>query len=690
MHRPHRFFRAITGFLAAAGIAMAVPSAVAQQSSSSPATLRGRGIDPAHMDTTCKACSDFYRYANGGWLTANPIPADRSGWSSYDEAGDRTTTLLHQILEDAARKAPSEPGTLERKLGTFYAACMDSTRAEAEGVAPVAADLARIEAVRDRAGLLAEMARLQRQGTGIPFAFFSAPDDRDASRTIAVAWQSGLTLPSREYYLREDSAARAQRAAFRDYAMRMFVLAGVSEERARQDADRVIEMETSLARAALTPLQMRDPAAVYHMMSIAELQRLTPHFDWAAHLRALGAPAATQINAAQPEYLREFDRLLASAPLEQWQAYLRWRVLSLTASSLSSPFADASFRFNAIFSGARQRAPRWRRCVNLTSDALGPALGRVYGQRVFTPVARARAQEMIANLRAVMRERIEGLEWMGPQTRAKAIEKLDSLEARLGYPDRIPDYSRLQLPAGSFLPALRAVATFERGRDWARIGQPTDQSEWWTQPQRVSGSYDPQANILTYPAAKFQPPFFDPEADDAVNYGALGSTIGHEIVHGFDDQGRQYDAAGNRRDWWTSEDAGRFEARAARLVAQYGEYVAVDTVHVNGRQTLGENIADLGGVTLSYYALQRSLRGKPRTTIDGLTPEQRFFISWAQNWRENVRDERLRTSARTGVHSPSRFRAIGPLSNMREFAQAFGCQPGDRMVRGDDVRVEIW
>ena len=401
MHRPHRLIGALAGCLAAAALSIVgAPSLAAQQPSSTPATLRGRGIDPAHMDTTCKACRDFYRYANGGWLAGNPIPADRSGWSSYDEAGDRTTALLHRILEDAARTAPSAPGTLEGRLGTFYAACMDSSRAEGEGVAPVAADLARIAAVRDRAGLLAELARLQRQGTGIPFAFFSSPDDRDASRTIAVAWQSGLTLPTREYYLREDSAARSQRAAFRDYATRMFVLAGTPEQRAREDADRVMEMETALARAALTPVQMRDPESVYHKMSIAELQRLTPHFDWAAHLRAFDAPAATEINAAQPEFLREVDRLLATAPLEQWQAYLRWRVLSGAAGFLSAPFSDAAFRFNSIFSGARQRAPRWRRCVSMTSDALGPALGRLYGQRVFTPVARVRAQEMIVNLRA--------------------------------------------------------------------------------------------------------------------------------------------------------------------------------------------------------------------------------------------------------------------------------------------------
>ncbi|HET7233529.1 MAG TPA: M13 family metallopeptidase, partial [Longimicrobium sp.] len=418
--------------------------------------------------------------------------------------------------------------------------------------------------------------------------------------------------------------------------------------------------------------------------------RLTPHLDWAVFLAGVGAPANAEINAAQPDFLREADRLLAEAPMEQWRAYLRWRVLNNAAEFLSKPFADADFRFDARFSGATQPSPRWRRCAYLTSGALGPALGRLYGQRVFTPVARARAREMIDNLRAVLRERIGGLQWMGPRTRAQALDKLDKLEARLGYPETIPDYAPLAIPAGSIIPALRAVAVFENDRDVAKIGKPTDRTEWFTTPQRISGSYSASLNVLTYPAAKFQPPFFDPEADDAVNYGALGSTIGHEISHGFDDEGRQYDADGNRRDWWTAEDAARFNERAERMVEQYNGYVVVDTVHINGKLTLGENIADMGGVTLSYYALQRALRGKPRTLIDGLTPEQRFFISWAQNWRETNRDTRLRTQVRTDPHSPSRFRVIGPLSNLPEFARAFGCQAGDPMVRPEGARVELW
>ncbi|HEX8904952.1 MAG TPA: M13 family metallopeptidase [Longimicrobiaceae bacterium] len=644
------------------------------------------------MDTTCRACRDFYRYANGGWLDAHPVPADRDAWTAYHEAGDRTLATLRSILEDAARQAPSAPGTLEGKLGTIYASCMDSARAEAEGVAPVAGDLARIAGLRDRAAVVAELGRLQSQGFAVPFALYSLPDARQTSRTIAQISQSGLTLPTREYYVRDDSAARALRDAFRAHAAELFRLAGASAERAQADAARVLEMETALARASMTPVQMRDPAATYHKLDAAGVQRLTPHLDWAAYLRAADArpELLAEVNVAQPDFLREVDRLLAEAPLEEWSAYLRWRVLGNSADYLSSPFAAASFRFGSRFTGTTEPSPRWRQCVYLASSLMGQGIGRLYGQRVFTPVARARALEMLENMRAVLRERIANLAWMGPATRAQALEKLNRLEARLGYPDSIPDYSALRIAAGSLIPAVRAAEAFENRRDWARIGRPTDRSEWSTVPQRASGTYSLLRNILTYPAAKFQPPFFDPDADDAVNYGALGSTIGHEISHGFDDQGRQYDAGGNLRDWWTPEDAARFTARAARMVAQYDGYVAVDTMHVNGRLTLGENIADLGGVTLSYYALQRSLRGKPRTLIDGLTPEQRFFISWAQNWRDNSTEARLRTMVRTDPHSPSRFRAIGPLSNMPEFARAFGCRPGDPMVRPDSVRVELW
>ncbi|HEX8244634.1 MAG TPA: M13 family metallopeptidase [Longimicrobium sp.] len=669
-----------------ASIALSVSVHAAAQAPVSPR----RGIDPANMDTTCRACQDFYRYANGGWLDANPIPPDRASWSSYNEAGDRTNATLREILEEAARKAPSAPSTLEGKLGTFYAACMDSARAEAEGAAPVRADLQRIAALRDRAALAGEIARLQRMGVDAPFSLVATSDDRDVTRTIAAVWQNGISMPTPEYYLRGDSASRAMRDTYRAHIARMFVLTGSPEAAAQADAARVLEMETALARASMTPVQMRDPEAVYHKLGLAELRALTPHLDWPAFLRALDAPAASEVNVAQPDFMREVDRLLAQAPLEQWSAYLRWRLLNDAAGFLSSPLSDADFRFGALFSGATARAPRWRRCVNVTSGALGQALGRLYGQRVFTPTARARAEEMIDNLRAVLRERVAGLEWMGPETRAEALRKVEQFRARLGYPDSIPDYSPLRLQRGSFLAALRAVAAFENARNWKKIGQPTDRSQWGTVPQRVSGVYDASRNMLTYPAAKFQPPFFDPLADDAVNYGALGSTIGHEISHGLDDEGRKYDASGNLRDWWTADDAARFQARADRMVAQYNAYLAVDTVHVNGRLTLGENLADLGGVTLSYYALQRALQGKPRTLIDGLTPEQRFFISWAQNWRDNTRDQYRRTAARTDPHAPPRWRVIGPLSNLPEFARAFGCRPGDPMVRPDDVRVEIW
>ncbi|HKP74144.1 MAG TPA: M13 family metallopeptidase, partial [Longimicrobiaceae bacterium] len=454
-------------------------------------TLAARGthgIDVAAMDTSCKPCQDFYRYANGRWLEGNPIPADLDAWSSYHEAGFRTFDVLRGILERAAREAPGAPASLEGKLGTLYSACMDSSRADAEGVAPVRADLARIDGIGERAALTDELARLLGDGVPAPFALYSQPDARNVARTIAGISQGGLTLPSREYYLRDDSASLALRADFREYVARLFVLAGTPAARADQDAARVLEMETALARASMTPVEMRDPVAVYHKLGRAELQQLTPHLPWAAYLRVAGAPDGLldEVDVAQPEFLRAVDRLLAEAPLEEWRAYLRWRVLDNAAEYLSSPFADASFRFHARFTGAAEREPRWRRCMFLASGTMGQALGRLYGQRVFTPVARARALEMIDNLRAVLRERIAGLAWMGPETRAHALDKLDHLEARLGYPETIPDYTALRVPAGSLVPAVRAVARFEARRDWVRAGRPTDRTEWYTLPQQLS------------------------------------------------------------------------------------------------------------------------------------------------------------------------------------------------------------
>jgi putative endopeptidase len=441
----------------------------------------------------------------------------------------------------------------------------------------------------------------------------------------------------------------------------------------------------------MTRVAQRDPNAVYHKMSVAQLQALTPGWQWATYLRDRGARGVDSVNVRQPEFFRALDGMLAGVPLAEWKAYLRWHLARTAAPALSSRFGDESFRMQAVLTGTREQLPRWKRCLASTDAALGEALGQAYVERTFTPEARARALRMVDNLAAALRDRLAGLEWMSDTTRAQALAKLEAFRNKIGYPDRWRDYSALEIRPGSHLDNLVRVSRFASARNLAKIGQPVDRTEWGMTPPTVNAYYSPSMNEIVFPAGILQPPFFDPAADDAVNYGGMGAVIGHEMTHGFDDQGRQFDAAGNLRDWWQPRDAAAYDEQAGRVAAQFSAYTVIDgTVNVNGRLTLGENIADLGGLTIAYHALQKELAGKPRAMIDGFTPEQRFFMAWAQIWRRNSRPEALRLQVATDSHSPGQWRTNGPLSNMPEFAQAFGCNEGDPMVRPENVRARIW
>jgi putative endopeptidase len=674
----------------AAGLALAAGPSLAQ--SSDPARPRVVGLDPADMDTSCEACGDFYRFANGGWLDRNPVPAARSSWSSYAEVDEKTRADVRAVLAQAVRQSAAGTGDPAAvKLGRLYTLCMDSARAEREGAAPLADGLRRVDAVRDRAGVQGAIAHFHRVGLDVPWGLYAVADPRQSRRTAAEVWQSGLSLPDRDDYLTDDSTSRALRGRFVDHVARMLELAGTAPADARTQAAAVLSMETELARASMSRVEERDPKATDNRMTLAELGALMPRWDWPRYLAALEVPAGTgEIVVGQPEYMRAVDRMLGERPVADWRAYLRWRVVLWSAGYLSTAFVDERFRFNQALTGARAQRPRDERCMGLMDGLMGEALGKLYVERAFTPESRRRGLEIIDNLRAVMRERLAGLEWMGPETRQRALAKLDSMAAYVGGPDRPQDYAALEVTGGPMLENVQRAVEVQRLIRRGEIGQPRDRTRWFQLAHISSGAYSPSENRLVYPAAKFQAPFFDPEADDAVNYGALGATIGHEIVHGFDDQGRQYDAAGNLRDWWTAEDDRRFRERADRLVAQYDAQTVGDTVRVNGRLSLGENIADLGGVTLAYHALQRSLRGKPRETIGGFTPEQRFFLSFARNWRWSWRPEALRLQVKTGPHAPGHLRGVIPLTNMPEFAAAFGCKPGDAMVRPEAERVRIW
>ncbi|HEY6223962.1 MAG TPA: M13 family metallopeptidase, partial [Gemmatimonadales bacterium] len=553
-------------------------------------------------------------------------------------------------------------------------------------------ELDRIAAIASPAALVGEIARLHRQGTGVAFGFAAMPDFKNSTMNIAALSQGGLGLPDRDYYFKSDSATAAVRSAYTNHVSRMLQLLGDAPAAADSESGHIVALETALAQVSLTRVQRRDPNANYHKLSIAAADSITPHIEWAAFLREAGAPAAADINVGQPSFFKGLDSLIDATPLADWRAYLRWHLVRAAAPWLSAPFVNEAFAFQKAITGQREQQPRWKRCIAATNGALGDALGALYVKRTFTREARTRALAMVNNMIAVLDIRLHTLPWMGDSTRAHAVEKLRAFGKKIGYPDKFRDYTALAIDRGPIIGNLMRSDAFEAARIRGRIDRPVDRAEWrWTTPT-VNASYNPTMNDITFPAGILQPPFFDPLADDAVNYGGMGAVIGHEMTHGFDDQGRQFDPAGNLRDWWTAEDASRFRARADLVVKQFDSYTVVDSsTHVNGRLTLGEDIADLGGLKIAYAAFQRSLAGNPHPQpIDGLTAEQRFFLAWAQIWRSKSTDRYLRNQVTIDPHAPARWRVMGPLSNLPEFAAAFHCKAGDVMVRPDSLRAEIW
>ncbi len=654
------------------------------------AAQQASSFNAADLDTTCAPCQDFFQFANGGWLKRTVIPGDQPAWGAFNELQEQNYQELHDVLDQAAAQAATtrDPGT--RTLGTFYGACMDTVRIEAAGVAPLAADLKAITAIRNRREVQRMFARLARYQISVPFSFHSTPDLKNSSRVIAEVSQSGLGLPDRDYYTREDSASQALRLQYTDHIGRMLRLLGDDSAAADRSGQIILGLETVLARASMTQLQLRDPDSTYHRIRLADLQKLTPAFSWNAYLGDLGQRGVTEANVAQPAFLRVVDSIYRAAPVDDWKTYLRWHLLTSSAAALSRPFDTENFRFySTVLQGIKEMRPRWKRCLARTDDAMGELLGQAYVAQHFTPEAKAKALDMVHNILAEFRHRLAALEWMSDATKGKAYTKLDAIVTKIGYPDRWRDYRRLVVEPNAYLANLHHAEAFEVARDLGKIGQPLDRTEWPFSPPTVNAGYEPSLNDIVFPAGILQPPFFDPAADDATNYGAMGAGIGHEITHGFDDQGRKFDALGNLSGWWSPDDEPEFTARAEVVAAQYDGYVVLDTLHVNGHLTLGENIADLGGLLIAYGAYRRSLEGKPEPApIDGYTASQRFFLSFARLWREADRPEFARLLINLDPHSPPRFRANGSLSNLPEFAQAFGCKAGDAMVR--DPQAKIW
>ena len=528
-----------------------------------------------------------------------------------------------------------------------------------------------------------------------PFGAGVGTDDKRSDSTLVVLGQGGLGLPDRDYYLKMDARSQELRTKYVAHVARMLELAGTPTAEAKEDAGRVLALETAMARAQMSRVDMRDPNKIYHRMTLAEAQRITPDFVWTRYLDETGAPrtlaSSTLINVMQPAYFAAVDTLLSREPVSTWRPYLRYHALAAAAPALPTPFVQEAFNFQRNFTGATEQLPRWKRCTAAVNNAMGEMVGQEYVKRAFTPEAKIRALAMVSNLQAALGDRIRALPWMSDSTKQQALLKLGAFTKKIGYPDRWRDYSALQVADGDYLGNRRRATLFEEARDWHKLGKPVDKTEWGMTPPTVNAYYNPTWNEIVFPAGILQPPFYDPQADDAVNYGAMGAVIGHEMTHGFDDEGRQYDAQGNLRDWWTAGDARRYNAEAQKVVNQFNAYTIVDSAtHVNGSLTTGENIADFGGLTVAYAAMEKAYAGKPRTTIDGFTPEQRFFLGWAQVWRELQRPEAARAQVAVDPHAPALWRVNGPLSNMPEFKAAWHCKDGDPMVRPAEQRASIW
>jgi predicted metalloendopeptidase len=674
-------------------LALALLAAVAAPGRAAAET---HGINPAFMDTTCSPCKNFYQFANGAWIDTVTIPPAYMGIGAGREIYDRNQEALRRVLQQAAANAATTKDPTLRKLGVLYASCMDSARADREGWQPIAAELKSIDAILKPAELWRTFARFEILGLATPFNYQPEADPKQSTLNIAQIYQGGLGMPDRDYYFKDDPKSQATRTEYQAHVARTFQLLGESETAAHADADRVVKLETALAESSMTRVAQRDPDAIYHKMSASALKDLAPTVDWSGYFKAVGNPdlakAGAQLDVSQPGFVKRLDALMRTTPIEDWRAYLRWQLASAASPWLSKPFFDESFSFLSHLSGAKEPLPRWKRAAATVDQAMGEALGKAYVEQEFPASSKARMLELVDNLQATLGERIASRPWMSEATKKQATIKLGAILKKIGYPDTWRDYSALVVdPAAPAVTNLLNSQEFEARRQRNQIGQKVDRMEWGMSPPTVNAYYNPTNNEIVFPAGILRPPQFDPQADDAVNYGAIGMVIGHEITHGFDDEGRRYDAQGNLKEWWTADDAKKFKERAQRVVDEYDGFVAVDTLHVNGELTLGENIADLGGITIAYYAYQRSLRGKPRPPdIGGFTPEQRFFLGYAQAWRNKLRPEILRLRTLTDEHSPPFYRVIGALSNMPEFAKAFGCKPGDAMVRDESVRAEIW
>jgi len=667
-------------------VAQTAPSTVA--SSEFPKQIPS--FDLTAMDKAADPCVDFYQYSCGNWMKNNPIPPDQSRWGRFNELGDNNLYILRDILEKTS--APGQHSAIERKVGDYYASCMDEATIEKKGTAPLQPEMGRIAAIKSKQELIPQVANMHRNGISVLFSFYSMPDMHDSSLTIANLDQGGITLPDRDYYIRDDAKSVETREKYQEHVQRMFELAGDKPDVAAAEAKTVLAVETGLAKAAMDRTERRDPKKRDHMMQATEIAAAAPNFELIQYFADNGAPKFSNLNVGNPDFFKAVNEQLNTMPLDDWKTYLRWRTLDSYAPALPKAFVDEDFEFSRKYmAGQKEIEPRWKRCVRSTDRQLGMALGELYVDKVFGPDNKARTVKMVQAIEQAMHTDIGQLTWMSDTTKQQAYTKLQAIVNNIGYPDKWRDYSTVVVVRDDYAGNATRAASFEVMRQYNKIQKPTDRKDWTMTPPTVNAYYRPPMNDINFPAGILQPPFYGTTMDDAVNFGAIGVVIGHELTHGFDDQGRKYDAEGNLKDWWTPEDGKAFEERATCTADEYSSFVAVKDdkgeVKLNGRLTLGENTADNGGLKLAYMALMNIIGNTPVKPIDGYTPQRRFFIAYGQIWCQNVTDQQARVLAITDPHSPGRWRVNGAVQNSAAFQEAFGCKAGQPMVREPACRV---
>ncbi len=650
-------------------------------------------FDVQNMDTTIKPGDDFFDYADGKWIKNNPIPADKNSKDAFDELFERNRENIKEIIIDAAASGDSVPGSNKQKIGTFYKSGMDTVKIEEQGIKPLKVFFDKIESIKTIDDVQMTGAFFQSYAISPFFYLFSNQDSKNSNSVIAQCYQAGLGLPERDYYFNNDESTKKIREKYIIHLTKMFELMKDEPAVAEKNAKIVMSMETQLAKASFTNVENQDPQKTYNKYDVRDLNKLSPNIKWVAYFAQTGYPDLKEINIYQPGFFKELGDMMKSVSVDDWKTFLRWQLINSTASYLSKDFQNQNFDFYyTTLSGQEKMEPRWKLVLDATSNSLGEAIGQLYVEKFFPPVAKERMTALVMNLKTSLKQRIENLAWMGPQTKKEALAKLDKMGVKVGYPNKWRDYSGLEITSDSYVMNVLNSQAFEFRYNMNKVGKPVDREEWGMTPQTVNAGYYPNKNEIVFPAGILQPPFFNLDADDAVNYGAIGMVIGHEMTHGFDNQGRQFDKDGNLRDWWTKDDSKAFDERAAMLIDQYNHFEVLDSAFVNGKLTLGENIADLGGATIAFNAYELSLKGKEAPKpIDGFTDTQRFFLSYAQIWRTNMRDAELRKRIKTDEHSPAKARINGVVYNMPEFYAAFpSVKPGDKLFRAPEQRPVIW